>query len=117
MIGRVDVLLAKIAVSDMTTAAFAVTVGLGFIEAAWFWRLLPFALLNVLARVAAGVHYPTDIIAGAALGTLTASVIVLNAHRFDAAACILGRISDRVLPFLPHPPTTLVRSDTKNPHP
>jgi undecaprenyl-diphosphatase len=38
------------------------------------WTLLvPFTLLTALSRVALGLHYPSDVIAGAALGALIAA--------------------------------------------
>jgi len=33
------------------------------------WLLLPFAALVALSRVVLGLHYPTDVVAGAALGS------------------------------------------------
>lgn len=34
----------------------------------WSWVLVPFAGLIALSRVVLGLHYPTDVLAGAALG-------------------------------------------------
>jgi undecaprenyl-diphosphatase len=44
---------------------------------AWFgWLLLAWAPLVILARVAMGVHYLSDVIAGAALGASVGFVII-----------------------------------------
>jgi len=37
---------------------------------ALFWLVVPFALLVALSRVILGMHYPTDVLVGAALGSL-----------------------------------------------
>ena len=34
------------------------------------WALVPFTLLVALSRVVLGLHYPSDVLAGAALGAL-----------------------------------------------
>jgi undecaprenyl-diphosphatase len=36
------------------------------------WLVLPFAALVALSRVILGMHYPTDVIVGAALGVIIA---------------------------------------------
>lgn len=47
---------------------FAVAFSLWFVNRRWSWALLVGATLVSLGRVASGVHYPTDILAGAAAG-------------------------------------------------
>ncbi|HSD77506.1 MAG TPA: phosphatase PAP2 family protein [Solirubrobacteraceae bacterium] len=58
--------------SDHTTAAFAI--GVALLLRFRLWGAIVLALATVLAvgRVAMAVHYPTDVLGGAALGTLVA---------------------------------------------
>ncbi|MBK1616712.1 hypothetical protein CKO44_25065 [Rubrivivax gelatinosus] len=37
-----------------------------------------FALLVALARIVLGVHYPSDVAAGAALGALTGTLVLMT---------------------------------------
>ncbi|WP_430461607.1 phosphatase PAP2 family protein [Thalassolituus sp. LLYu03] len=43
-----------------------------------FWLVMPFALLVALSRVILGMHYPTDVLVGATLGTIisTGSLLI-----------------------------------------
>jgi undecaprenyl-diphosphatase len=58
--------------SDHATAAFAIAVALLVRSRAWGAVALVAAVVLSLARVAMGIHYPSDVLAGAALGTLVA---------------------------------------------
>jgi undecaprenyl-diphosphatase len=49
---------------------------LGFYYPAALWTLVPAALLIALSRVALGLHYPSDVAAGAVIGSVTASVLL-----------------------------------------
>jgi undecaprenyl-diphosphatase len=41
-----------------------------------FWLVLPFTVLVALSRVVLGLHYPSDVAAGVALGSLVALVVL-----------------------------------------
>ena len=41
------------------------------------WLLVPFAILVALSRVVLGLHYPTDVVAGAGLGAAIASGMIV----------------------------------------
>lgn len=58
--------------SGHTLHAIAFTLVAGFYYPALWVLLVPFTLLTAVSRVALGLHYPSDVIAGAALGALIA---------------------------------------------
>jgi len=41
------------------------------------WVVVPFALLVALSRVVLGLHYPSDVVAGAAIGWFTAEAVLV----------------------------------------
>ncbi|MFH8349092.1 phosphatase PAP2 family protein [Streptomyces sp. NPDC018045] len=62
--------------SNHSTIAAALAVGIVFAWRAAAWLVLPIALLTGFSRVFVGAHYPHDVVAGLALGTLTATLCV-----------------------------------------
>lgn len=73
--------------SDHTTAAFAIAVAVWLRFRRLGWVALAFAAALAVGRVFVGAHYPSDIVAGAALGSLAALVLW---------APPLRRLTDRV---------------------
>ena len=85
--------------SDHATASFAVAVAIALRKRGWgIFALLAAAVLSV-GRVAVGYHYPSDVLAGAALGTAAALALWVKPlrARVDALADLAGRPFDRVL--------------------
>ena len=82
--------------SDHATAAFAIAVAIFLRRRAWGAPVLVAAALLAVARVAIGVHYPADVLAGAVIGTLAALALhapVLRS-RLDRFADLLGALVD-----------------------
>jgi undecaprenyl-diphosphatase len=85
--------------SDHATAAFAIAVAILLRKRGWgIFALVAAAVLSV-GRVAIGVHYPSDVLGGAALGTAAALVLWIPPIRakVDALADWAGGYWDRVL--------------------
>jgi undecaprenyl-diphosphatase len=85
--------------SDHATAAFAIAVAIALRKRGWgVFALVAAAVLSV-GRVALGVHYPSDVLAGAAVGAAAALVLwwAPLRTRVDALADLLGRGWDRLL--------------------
>jgi undecaprenyl-diphosphatase len=86
--------------SDHATGAFAIAVALVLRDRRWGAGALVLAAALAVGRVAIGVHYPTDVIAGGALGAAVALVLHVPvvrrrndriADRLGALARLLGR--------------------------
>lgn len=85
--------------SDHATAAFAIAVAIALRKRGWGIAALGAATILAIGRVAIGVHYPSDVLAGAALGAAAAGVLWIAPIRaqVDALADLLGGYWDRAL--------------------
>jgi undecaprenyl-diphosphatase len=85
--------------SDHATAAFAIAIAIVLRKRrAGYFALAAAAVLSV-GRVALGVHYPSDVLAGSAVGAAAALALWFPParRRVDAIADLLGRWCDRAL--------------------
>jgi undecaprenyl-diphosphatase len=86
--------------SDHATAAFAIAVAVLLRDRVWGLVLILAATAVATGRVAIGVHYPSDVLAGALLGCAAAGICWLGPLRrvSDAAADRVGGYLLRVRP-------------------
>jgi undecaprenyl-diphosphatase len=86
--------------SDHATASMAIAVAF-LLRRRFFWGVLTlvFAVILDFGRVGAGFHYPTDVLGGAAVGSLAALLLWAPPLRvrIDALADFLGGLWDRLL--------------------
>ena len=82
--------------SDHTTASFAIATAILLRNRLWGGVALAAAALLGLSRVVIGVHYPLDVLAGAALGSAVALLLFLPPARrmTDSVADTLGGAFD-----------------------
>lgn len=85
--------------SDHATAAFAIAVAILLRKRAWGIFALVAATVLSVGRVALGVHYPSDVLAGAALGSAAALALWAPPlrERIDRLADWIGGYVDRAL--------------------
>jgi undecaprenyl-diphosphatase len=84
--------------SDHSSAAFGIAVAVLLIDPVVGAAFLALAILIAVGRVIVGEHYPTDAIAGAAVGTLCAIVVVRYARPVIAwIVRFVERLTDPVL--------------------
>jgi undecaprenyl-diphosphatase len=85
--------------SDHATAAFAIAVAILLRKRAWGIVALVAASVLAIGRVAIGVHYPSDVLAGAALGAAAALALWTPPlrTRIDRLADWLGGYWDRAV--------------------
>jgi undecaprenyl-diphosphatase len=86
--------------SDHATASMAIAVAF-LLRRRYFWGILTlvFAAILDFGRVAAGFHYPTDVLGGAAIGALAALLLWTPPlrRRIDALSDFIGGLWDRML--------------------
>ncbi len=85
--------------SDHATAAFAIAVAILLRKRSWGIVALVLAAILSVGRVAVGVHYPTDVLAGATLGAAAALLLWAPALRIriDALSDSVGERWDRLV--------------------
>jgi undecaprenyl-diphosphatase len=84
--------------SDHAAAAFAIAFAvLAFSRPAGLGFLAGATLIGV-SRIALGLHYPSDVLAGAVVGWASATVVVhMGRYWIGRAVAVLSRLSDPVL--------------------
>jgi undecaprenyl-diphosphatase len=82
--------------SDHATAAFAIATALALRDRRWGGVVLVLATVLAIGRVALGVHYPTDVLGGAALGTAVSWLLYARPvrARIDRLADGVGGLID-----------------------
>jgi undecaprenyl-diphosphatase len=85
--------------SDHATGAFAVAMAIWLRNRRWGTVALIAAAVLSVGRVAIGVHYPSDVLAGAALGCAAALLLFARParERIDRLADLLGGWLERGL--------------------
>jgi undecaprenyl-diphosphatase len=89
--------------SDHATAAFAIAVSIWLRNRKVGWLALALATVVSVARVAVGIHYPSDVVGGALIGTAAALIFWLPPIRrplhalADWAGSVYERVMDRLL--------------------
>jgi len=85
--------------SDHATAAFAIAVAILLRKRSWGYVALIAATVLSIGRVALGVHYPSDVLAGAAVGSAAALALWAPPlrSRVDRLADWIGSYWDRAV--------------------
>ena len=88
--------------SGHATTAFALAAVLGFLSERWFYPALLLAAMIGLSRLTLGVHYPSDVLAGAVVGLLGAYAVrfAFADRRWMFVRAADGRITARPLSSL-----------------
>lgn len=84
--------------SDHATASFAIAVAIFLRKRGWGTFALAAAAVLSVGRVAVGYHFPSDVLAGAALGTAAALLLWAPPlrRRVDSLADLIARPLDRL---------------------
>ncbi len=68
--------------SDHAAMAFALAMAIFMVDRRWGWAFIVGAVMVSIGRIYVGAHYPTDVLAGAAIGLICAYIIHRLAHKF-----------------------------------
>lgn len=91
--------------SDHATAAFAIAFGILFVSRRVGLLFLAWATLIAISRVLVGVHYPTDVLAGLAVGLVAGLVCAGPLMRvLEPLVLLAGRVTDPLLDPLERAP-------------
>ena len=84
--------------SDHAAAAFAIAFAIAAFSATVGTLFLSGATIIALSRVAGGLHYPSDVVAGFLVGLLAAAVVVtLGREPVERVVALLARVADPIL--------------------
>ena len=83
--------------SDHTAGSFAFAAAMAFAGGAWSIAFYILAAMVAIARVFVGVHWPTDVIAGALVGILSGRVILRTRRVYERPIRFILRIGGRFL--------------------
>jgi undecaprenyl-diphosphatase len=84
--------------SDHATAAFAIAFGVLFVVRRTGWLFVAWAALIAASRVLAGMHYPTDVLAGALIGLGSGFFAArLAMPLLSRLVAVLSRVTDPVI--------------------
>jgi undecaprenyl-diphosphatase len=92
--------------SDHATAAFAIAVAVALRRRGFGWALIVAAAVVAAGRVFLGLHYPSDVLAGAALGSAVSLLLWLPPARevldrvADAIASAVASVAARLIQVL-----------------
>jgi undecaprenyl-diphosphatase len=92
--------------SDHATAAFAIAVAVALRRRGVGWALILAAVVVAAGRVFLGLHYPSDVLAGAALGSAVSLLLWLPRARevldrlADAIAAAVASVAARLIQVL-----------------
>jgi len=82
--------------SNPATVGFSIAVAVLLQEVAWGIPLLILATLFGFARIFCGVHYPSDVLAGALLGSLVAFFLVRYSSLLDGFIMLILRLARKI---------------------
>lgn len=80
--------------SGHSVTAFATATALAFMWPRWKFALIAVAVLICVSRVVTGAHYPSDVIAGAALG---AAATIFSRRAFAARSIVFRERADGIV--------------------